>query len=211
MRRSVQFGAALACDVLGAAGALLAATRPWQVVRLRQPPPLPDELLSLSGRTVDAAVTALAVVALAGAVAVLATRGAARRVVGVVLVLAGGAVVWRAVAASSAVSAARARTLLLQHHPGAPIGSGNAPHVSSSLLWPIVTVICGSLILVAGVLVSARGHRWASLSSRYESQTADAGAEGGTARAAASMWNALDRGDDPTAPQPDDSESGPAH
>jgi uncharacterized membrane protein (TIGR02234 family) len=131
--------------------------------------------------------------------------------VGAVLVLAGGAIVWRAVLASAAVGAARARTLLQQHHPGAPIASNSVPRVSASLGWPIVSVICGVLVLAAGALVALHGHRWASLSSRYESQPAGADGDGASsARAAASMWNALDRGDDPTAARTDESEPGPA-
>ena len=210
MRRSVEFGAALGGDLLGAAGALLAATQTWQVVRLHQPRPLPDEVLSVSGRTVDAAITALAVVALAGVVALLATRGLARRLVGVVVFVAGAAMVWRAVIAFGAVSTQRAHALVLAHHPGAPLGT-RAPQVSASATWPVVTSACAVLILVAGALVAWRGARWASLSSRYDRQPSDDGADSDpaalSARAAATMWNALDRGHDPTSSPRD--ESGP--
>jgi uncharacterized membrane protein (TIGR02234 family) len=209
MRRSAEFGAALGGDLLGAAGALLAATQTWQVVRLHQPRPLPDEVLSVSGRTVDAAITALAVVALAGVVALLATRGFARRVVGVVVFLAGAAMLWRAVTAFGALNAQRARALVLAHHPGAPIGI-RAPEVSTSATWPVVTSICAVLILVAGVLVAWRGSGWATLSARYDRPSDDGGdpdPAGENARAAATMWNDLDRGHDPTSAPRD--EAGP--
>ena len=55
-----------------------------------------DDMLPVTGRTVDAAPTAMALVALAGVVAVIATRGVARRVVGAVIALAGAGIVWRA-------------------------------------------------------------------------------------------------------------------
>jgi hypothetical protein len=41
------------------------------------------------------------------------------------------------------------------------------------------------------------GHRWAALSGRYEAP--DGGAEADRERSDATMWTALDRGDDPTA------------
>lgn len=209
MRRSAEFGAALGCDLLGAAGALLAATQTWQVVRVPQPRPLPDEVLSVSGRTVDAAITALAVVALAGVVAVLATRGMPRRVVGVVLALTGGAMVWRAVTASAVISPAHARELVQQHHPGASLAAGSAPQVAESAGWPVLTAVCGVLVLLAGAFVAWRGHRWANLGARYERQGVEGDAEAVNARAAASMWNALDRGDDPTAASRDESDADP--
>src|SRR4051812_39543684 len=98
MKRYALFAAALLLDLVGAAGALLVATRHWQTITTPRPAPLHDDVLGLSGRTVDAAPTALALVALAGVVAVLATRGVVRRVVGGVLTLAGLALLWRAIA-----------------------------------------------------------------------------------------------------------------
>ena len=59
--------------------------------------PLADDVLDVSGRTLHPAVTGLAVVALAGVVGILATRGIARRIIGAVLVVAGAIVGWDAV------------------------------------------------------------------------------------------------------------------
>jgi uncharacterized membrane protein (TIGR02234 family) len=199
MRRTAEFGAALLLDLIGAAGALLIATRTWQVVRVRQPRPLPDEVLHLTGRTVDAAVTALGVVALAGVVALLATRGLARRIVGTVVAAVGVGTIWRAVVSAAAVSAGRARELIHEHHPGVTIGAGGSPHITTTAVWPTLTIVCGVLIAVAGAWAALRGQRWSSLSARYENRAVAAPDSGAAdARAAASMWNALDRGDDPT-------------
>jgi uncharacterized membrane protein (TIGR02234 family) len=202
VNRAAQFALAAVLDLVGAVGALLIATRTWQVVRIHQPAPLPDDVLRLTGRAVDAAPTALALVALAGLVAVLATRGLARRVVGVVLAAAGAGLVWRAMSAASAVSAARAGALEHADHPGISAGGTRAPTVLTNGSWPALTIACGVLVLLAGVLVATCGHRWSAMSARYENQPATEAAatdDGATARAAASMWNALDRGDDPTA------------
>ena len=204
MRRTAEFGTALVLDLLGAAGALLVATRAWQVVRVRQPRPLPDEVLAVSGRTVDAAVTALAVVALAGVVALLATRGVARRIVGVIVALVGVGIIWRAALATAAIGATRARALVHEHHPGVSLVGGTAPQVSTSTTWAALTIVCGALVTLAGVLAGLRGDRWSTMSSRYESRAEAADPDAARTRAATSMWNALDRGDDPTAGQRED-------
>jgi uncharacterized membrane protein (TIGR02234 family) len=77
--RTLEYGAALVLDLVGSAGALLIAARSWQHVVTPRPAPLGRDVLALSGRTVDSAPTALALVALAGVVAVIATRGSLRR------------------------------------------------------------------------------------------------------------------------------------
>ena len=63
------FAAALALDLVGGAVALLVGSRPWQTAVTRRQRPLADTVLHISGRTVDGAPTALAVVGLAGIVA----------------------------------------------------------------------------------------------------------------------------------------------
>lgn len=61
--------------------------------------------------------------------------------------------------------------------------------------WAWVTRVAGVLVAVAGVLVVARGRRWDSLSSAYQVPAArpvDTVSDKG-------VWDALDRGEDPTA------------
>jgi uncharacterized membrane protein (TIGR02234 family) len=191
--RQLQLITALLIDVVGAAGALLAATRQWQSVTTPRPAPLHDDVLALTGRDIDAAPTALALVALAGVVAVIATRGWLRRVVGGVLALSGLGLIWRAAASSGAVSVQRARALVSEHHPTAALGP--TPHVQAHVGWAVVTIVCGILVTAAGAWIAWRGHRWQVMSARYEAQPP---VEGDSAKAAASLWNALDRGEDPT-------------
>lgn len=193
MKRYGEFALALALDLLGAGGALLASLREWQTIHLDRPVPLHDVHLAVTGRTVDAASTALALVALAGVVAVLATRGVARRIVGGVLVLAGAGLVWRALAASSAIGAGRARSLLAHSRRSVDL-TGLHPSVTTHAAWPALTVVCGLLVLVAGGLVAWRGARWQAMSGRYDAP--DRAQE--SARTATTMWTALDRGEDPT-------------
>jgi uncharacterized membrane protein (TIGR02234 family) len=194
VRRYGPFALALLLDLVGAGGALLVAMRHWQTITTPRPAPLHDDVLSISGRTVDSAPTALALVALAGVVAVLATRRIARRVVGGVLVLAGAALVWRALASADAVSVSRARALVLGHHATVDAGAV-VPHVTTHAAWPVLTVVCGVLVALSGALVAWRGHRWQVMSARYEARPAQ---EADPAKAATMLWSALDRGEDPT-------------
>lgn len=194
MRRHALYVTALLLDLLGAAGALLIAAQHWQTITTRRPAPLQDDVLDLSGRTVDAAPTALALVALAGVVAVLATRGVVRRVVGGVLALAGLALAWRGIVSAGAVSTRRARSLVSEHHATVDV-SGTVPHVATHPAWPVLTVVAGVLVAVSGALVAWRGHHWQVMSTRYEAQPTP---ETDPAKTAATLWNRLDRGEDPT-------------
>jgi uncharacterized membrane protein (TIGR02234 family) len=193
-RRYGPIALALALDLVGAAGALLIATRHWQTITTPRPAPRRDDILQITGRTVDSAPTALALVALAGVVAVLATRGLVRRVVGGVLVLAGAGLIVRSITAAGSMSATRARSLVRARHVTVDL-TGVTPHVSTSPVWPVLSVVGGVLVLVAGVLIAWRGHRWLAMSARYEAPADPARDQ---ARASTTMWSALDRGEDPT-------------
>ena len=194
MRRYRAFALALVLELAGAGGALLISIRTWQTITTPRPAPLHDDVLRVSGRTLDAAPTALALVALAGVVAVLATRGIVRRAVGGVIALTGVGLIWRAIASSGAVSTRRARTLVGDHHATVTVDAV-VPHVAASTAWPVLTSVCGALVLVAGVLTAWRGHRWQVMSARYE---APSDPDQQQTRAARALWTALDRGEDPT-------------
>ncbi len=188
-------------DLAAAAVVLLLSTRVWQSVLLPRPRPLRDEVLHVSGRTVTAAPTAFALVALAGVVAVLASRGVARRLIGAVLLAAGAGVVASAVGATSALSKTRIGSLAQSRNVVA-LGNPGTWQVSVHAQWAWGSVAAGVVIALAGVIVCVRGGRWAAMSARYSAPTAtgadrvdDRDAE---ARAQASMWSALERGDDPT-------------
>jgi uncharacterized membrane protein (TIGR02234 family) len=201
MRDRGEFAGALLLQLLGAAGALLLATRHWQTITTPRPRPFRDDVLSVTGRTADAAPTALALVALAGVIAVIATRGVVRRLIGIVVAFAGAALVWRSLAALGAVSQSRARSLVESKHSGAEVGA--AARIDVHAVWPVLSVCCGALLLIAGVLVVWRGHRWGAMSAKYDRPAGGGAGEDeqqARARADASLWSALDRGVDPTEP-----------
>jgi hypothetical protein len=186
-----QAAAALVAELLAAAAALLISTRGWQTVRVGRQRPLADVLVEVTGRTLDASVTALALVALAGVVAVPATRGKARRAVGVLVLLAGLALAWRAGLGLSALPPHRAATLAATRGNAVGIDAASTVRVSVHLVWPVLSIGCGAVIAAAGALFAVRAGSWSLLSGRYDAPTAPPGD--------ASLWTALDRGEDPTA------------
>ena len=184
---------ALFVDLLGAAGEQQHAGRDWQRVVVTRVRPLPDATANLTGRDLYAATTAFALIALAGVIAIAATRGWGRRLVGAVLVISAGFIVWYSIEGMSAVSPARARTSVAS---GVGVDNSSVAHVTVTAVWPVLTAASALLIALAGVLTAVFARRWSAMSARYEAPTDGAKAERGNADIA--MWSALDRGDDPT-------------
>ena len=161
----------------GAAGAGLAwyaATRVWWTEVIARHEPLPPTTVAHTGSDLAAWIVPLAVVALAGTFALYAVRGAARRVLAAVLAAAG-----LAVAGGGAYGLVR--------EPGA---------------WPAATALGGLLVVAVAVFALRFGGRWPHMSTRYERATAAPAPGGAEGRSVpddpVAMWNALDRGEDPT-------------
>ncbi|MEV7627391.1 Trp biosynthesis-associated membrane protein [Actinoplanes sp. NPDC089786] len=185
--------AVLGC-VAGAGLAIFAATRVWAVA-VTERPGLPELREQTTGAAAQGWIIALAVVALGGAGALLATRGGLRRGLGVLLMPVGAGLAVAAIAARS----------------GLDVGAAGA----GSIVWPAVCVIGSALIVLGGLGAARRGHRWPAMGSRYERGTApsplaqpggpsEPSAAAGlkpdvTATDTRAAWDALDRGDDPTA------------
>jgi Tryptophan-associated transmembrane protein (Trp_oprn_chp) len=153
--------------LLCAAGALvqlLAAGRTWAKLRGAV------STTSYTGNHVAQAVRPLALLALAGAAALLATKRWGRIAVGIVIVAAG---------LGSAVAAAVAK---------APHGSENLP------AWRVVAIVAAAPVVLAGAAAAARGYRWSVMSARYDAP----GARQRVQDPDVALWDALDRGDDPT-------------
>lgn len=171
--------------VLGCAAAaglaLVVADRPWEAVVTVRPVPLPELRTVRTGGDLRPWLPALAWVGLAGAGALLATRAAARRLVGGLLVLTGAGLATGALTALS---------------PG------------RSLLWPVLTGLAGAAVAGAGAAAGLAGQRWPALGARYQRPAASGrpAAAGHPTEAAEEpptrpdeLWDALDRGEDPTA------------
>jgi hypothetical protein len=142
-----QLGYAVVACLAGAGLALFAATRTWVVEIDARPTPLPPIRTARTGGELIGWLPALAIVGVAGAGALLATRAAARRAVGVLLLLVGigiaGAVVYAGV-----------------EHDGL-----TAP-------WPVLCTLGGLVVAGAGVAAGTRGQRWPAMGARYERSAA---------------------------------------
>jgi hypothetical protein len=194
----------------GAGLALFAATRTWAVREAGRAAPLAVRDEPRTGADLVPWLPPLALVGLAGAGALLATRGAARAVVGALIAACGLALIGGA---------------------AYPVVQGAPPG------WPAATALGGVLLAAGGGFALVRGRRWPAMGARYERRPAGAGTaaagtaaagtaaagtttagtaaagpatagavgEGpaGTGRGAGSgtiqAWEALDRGEDPTA------------
>jgi hypothetical protein len=159
---------AVAC-ALAASLVLLAATRSWQDLVTAQPSPLPPITEQRTGADIAPWLPALGVVALAGAGALFATRAAARWAVGVLLVLAG---------AGTAVASL--------------VTLGDEVKVA----WPLLCTLGGLVVLAAGVVTIRAGRSWPGMSARYERPSAAVPPKENASQA--DLWDALDRGEDPT-------------
>lgn len=199
MRRYRALAVALLVQLVGAGAALLVSVQTWQRLTAAREGPFPDVRVDMTGRDVDSAITALALVALAGVVALLATRGPWRRAVGVVVALAGAGIVVRALLSAGAVGNGRALDFIASRRETVTTRPGTRVGIDVVAAWPVLTVACGLLVLAAGALVALRGGRWEGMSARYEVTPEPESAAETDAKAATSMWSALDRGEDPTA------------
>jgi uncharacterized membrane protein (TIGR02234 family) len=182
---------ALAGCVLGAGLVLFAADRPW--VHARAVQGSLQVPLSVRGGSLEPMTPAFAVVGLAGALGLLATRGVVRRGIGV-LVCASGLV-----AAVAAARSARPDATDLADRAGAALGtaSGTAAAISHTA-WGWVAVLGSLVFALAGAVAVLRGPSWPGMGARYGTPTAAPTRPTSTDDSALEQWKALDRGEDPT-------------
>ncbi|GIF76293.1 membrane protein [Asanoa siamensis] len=125
------------CVVVGAGLAFVGAGRTWETGYTHGATP---SGLEQTGGDLVPGLSALALVGLAGAGALLATRGWARRAVGVLVLLVGLAL------AGLALDRA----------------------FDASTAWPALTVTGGLLVIIGGLAATLAGHRWPGMGARYE-------------------------------------------
>ena len=198
-----EYGLALLAGAVGAGLILLAVRQRWAEAVFTAPKPLTPQVVAVSGADLVPLAGALAVAALAGLAAVIATRGVLRQVAGALLALFGAA-------AGAAVVVAGA--------------AGHA--IMTGTPWRAAVLAGALLVFLAGLATVLRGSRWPVMSARYDLPdrrgTAKAGAAGTVAAGAAgrratvrpadsaSMWESLSGGGDPTADPAADPAAGAA-
>lgn len=218
-----ELAATLLLGAVGAGLVFLASRAGWAHVRTVPPRPLPASNVTVTGAQLVPYAGALVLTGLATLGAVLATRGALRRAAGALLAAIGAALAAAAftVSSASAISAAAAGlgpaagsagSVMNGSDPAAaavPNVAGTTPQVAFSAGGWQAMVVAGALAMMcAGVLVVWRARRLAVMSSRYDAPAGttslpaaagDSPGDGEPVPDAASIWEALSRGHDPTA------------
>lgn len=199
-----ELAAAAVLCAAGAALVLLAAGRPWVRAVVDLPAPLPPARYVLTGRELAPQPTGLGLAGLAGLAGLVASRRAARAVVGLLLALMGTGVVFFSVAA------VRAGYVLDEVAARASVAGAGSAATTNTTPWWLASAAGGVLLLAAGALTTARGRRWPGMSGRYDRPGArqppgrpPASERPGSDRRSdqwgvSAMWDSLDRGTDPT-------------
>jgi uncharacterized membrane protein (TIGR02234 family) len=230
-----EYGYALLTGAVGAGLVLLALRAQWAQAVFTPQKPLTAEVIAVSGNDLVPLAGGLALAALAGLIAVIATRGVVRRAVGVLLALFGagaGAAVLTTVTAATVLSVAAGQVASPESAAlsgtagsttsggssgsGAVVVSGAAGHaIMTGSPWHVAVIIGALLIFAAGLVTAMRGQDWPVMSARYDAPgtraatpagpgPAGPGPAGARATDAASMWESLNGGDDPTEDDPAD-------
>jgi uncharacterized membrane protein (TIGR02234 family) len=142
-----------------------------------------DVTFSATGATVRPELVPLALVALAAIAAVLATGRWLRRVLGVVLCLAGAFLAWRGVGLPVAGS-----------YPSVPPGSTPISAPAANPVGPALMVVAALALVAAGFLVARYARKLPEMGAKY----AAPGRKRVSKDPHKQLWDALDEGEDPT-------------
>ncbi len=194
-----EYAITIAVLIVAAIGMIVAYGATWitATVPVFRGEVTPTRLVSLTGSMLIGSGAAAGWVAAACAAGIVATRTWGRTAIGILAALAGAAAGIPAV------------TFILSRGPLVTdaLAGDEALEVSGNAWWAIAA-LSGLAGMVAGAITAVRGRNWPSLSARYERPTGGtptqeriAGVESDTNRtntSAITMWDALDRGEDPT-------------
>lgn len=181
--------AVLLC-LVGASLVLVAAGRSWVTVEVAVGPLVEARTETRTGTDVVPGLSALGLLGLAGVVALAATRRTGRTLVGLVLLATGVGVV---------VAALTADITTISE----PVAGETDVRFESNSVWASIAALGGLLVGAAGLLTVVRGRSWPALGQRYEAPAATAptapAPEPAGPLTEKGLWEALDRGEDPTA------------
>lgn len=183
--------------MLGGVLATVASGRVWVQAGAGQDPL--TQTVTATGGDLSGAVSALGLAALAGGLALLATVRLGRQLIGLLLTAAGLGLACSALTANNAAHA----VAVLGDKAGAQ-GIGRGVRDVSDSDWCYLAVFGGLVVTVAGVTAVVRGRAWPGMSSRYEApvtrdaRTAATAVRSQHAGTPKGLWDALDRGEDPT-------------
>lgn len=182
--------------VLAAALLLLSSGWVWLDVALPALAPLPGVRDMLTGQELAPMLVPVGILTGAAGLALIATRRLGRLVVAAVLVAAGLLVAARVGfllyddGSLAALSWAQTRS--------PSVGDSPFPQRDLFEVPAVFALIAGGMVVAVGALVMFGSRRWPVMGQRYERRTRSA-VEQAPATGEATMWAALDRGQDPTA------------
>jgi uncharacterized membrane protein (TIGR02234 family) len=178
--RALAFG----CLLLGGGLALVGSAQPWWRAVGE------GVVVKFSGTQATGGLSqALAIVALAGALLMLALRARGRRVIGALLVPVGaGIAVVGGLRLQPSADAVRSQVR--------EVSLADAFQLSATV-WPWVFALSGVLVAAGGLLTMTTASTWPSGSDRFQPGSSTAGVSGSDDPA--ELWKAMDVGLDPTA------------
>jgi uncharacterized membrane protein (TIGR02234 family) len=191
--------------IISAGIVFASTTQTWLNVELPEQA-VPTEDLTIPGSTAATAVTALALVALAGAIASTIAGRVLRTLIGVIIFAAAGGII------ASALAVALNPAAAAESEIAEAIGIIGSSAQTSVTVFPAIAIAGGGLLAVSAVVVILAGRYWTS-SKRFEAGNsadgshAPAGPEAEAGRDATEpaadvdeieSWDQLSRGKDPT-------------
>lgn len=167
---------ALTFLIVSAAGILIACSFKWATAVVSVLGGAGVRELTVSGSEAVPAAVSLSIVALAGALAILALKSWARQLIGVLIVV---------VAVIIEISVFRYAT-------NPVVDSGNDTVNSVTLTpWWIVLMFLALVMMISGLVTIGSSRSWSAMNAKYEGEAV-------RKESALSPWDALNAGQDPT-------------
>lgn len=174
--------------ILVAAALLWASSAVVWVGQQFQTPFTGQRFSGASGAVVRPELTPLALAGLAAIAALLATSGLLRRTVGLLVVVAGGVVLWRFAQWYQSGSSVTASF-------DVPPGSVPVGPLTGNPAGPLLTALAAVVLVIAGLLVAVRSSRMPAMGAKY---SAPGAVKQPSRDPDKRLWDALDAGSDPT-------------
>ena len=167
---------ALTLLIVSAASILIVSSFTWATAVVNVRGGAGTREVSAAGNAVVPTVVSLSIVALAGSLAILALKGWARQMIGVLIVV---------VAIVIEISVFR-----FAMNPIVESGNDTVGSVALNQWW-IVVMLLAIFLMLSGVITLRSSRAWSAMSAKYEGEAV-------RKESALSPWDALNAGQDPT-------------
>ena len=185
------YGPSVLAGIVVGGFAFFAAGRVWGTTEVSASG-LPSDTVTVTGTEALPVVGALALVIVAGSIAVLAASARFRRIVGVVLTITG--LVGAVLAFLYGDPVLDALDTAVKESPA--FTGSNSPDVFGMTGWPIAAASAFILATILGIVVMKYGRQWPTMGRKYDAPAARTPVE--DPKSEADLWKALDEGRDPT-------------